>query len=162
MLNFYTTIFPIIFITIILFHIFNRFILIKTFENIINKRNNINSKQLNNVKHIYYSLSVIDHLLINTTIPLAFILSMYILNNYKTKMAFVTVISIIIIIIIILFIIYISILIRVYLLCFDYRNYNRYYNVINEFKFYKITINNIKSFIENKITNLMINKETKV
>lgn len=101
----------------------------------------------------------IDYLLINTTILSAFILSMYILNNYKTETVFVTVISIIIII---LFIIYISTLICVYLLFFDYRNHNRYYNVINEFKFYKITINNIKLFIENKITNLMINKETKV
>lgn len=56
MLNFYTTIFPIIFITIILFHIFNRFILIKVFENIINKNNNINNKQLNHSKSIYYGL----------------------------------------------------------------------------------------------------------
>lgn len=159
MLNFYTNILPIIFITIILFHIFNRFILIKAFENVINKHNNINSKQLNNIKYVYYCLFAIDHLLINSTIPTSFILFIYIVNNYKIKTAFFTMISFIIII---SFIVYVSIIIYIYLILFYESEYHRYYNVINEFKFYKITINNIKLFIENKITNLIINKETKV
>lgn len=160
MLNFYTTTFPIIFITIILFHLFNRFILIKVFENIINKNNNINNKQLNHLKSIYYSLFAIDHLLINISIPVSMILCLYILENYKDKTFIIIIIHIITIISSILY----GVILRVYycLVTKDDKYHHHYYNVANEFKFYKIAINNVKLFIENKITNSIISKDTNV